>query len=675
MSEEIKKLSQAMEKSIEAGNMEDARYFANAIKQMAKQQSGGQKPAAQPQGQSYASGLVDSFTSGAALGWGNELTALEAGLLGKTPEGDWFNYEKSFGERYDDALAAENAQNAKFKEENPYSAGAAEITGAIAMPLGAGMRGATLMRPGMGALASVGAGAAEGALYGAAAGAGYGDEGNRLSGATGGALFGGAVGAAVPAAIGGYKAIRAGAKGRAISAADRFLQEAMERDGLTLQEAKARLAKLGPNSMPLDLGGNVQGMGEGLASIPGRGKKAITDALTGRNAGSNQRITQTVDDALGPAPMPTEVQAGVRQGQQALSPDYAKSLTGAQSVDTIPIAERVLEVARGQRGPAQKAAISVYKMLQKSELPSGSASKSPLDKVVILDTDPSTLLKVRRAIDGMVGPETNDDVVRVLTEVRKQIDEELAAKIPGIKEVDARFRELAKQREGFEAGQDVFAQGKTALRPKEFQAKYFEASTPDGAFVGPSGEAFMMRQGARAKIDLILGTNLNDKVALRNLIKGDGDWNRAKLVTLFGERKAKAVMDVVEREMEFSRTSNNILGNSRTTPRAQMIRDLSGEKLGQIGDDVTLPGLAVRLGRSTAGRVAKAFNAPGLERRNEELAQLLIDRAKFEQSLARSSQRQNQLPAGDAASRVPSLGGSLYGPAEITITPNDIKRR
>lgn len=138
------------------------------------------------QPQSFAGGLMDSFAQGVSLGFGDELTALESAALGRTPQGGWFDYSQPFRERYDRNLAAERAQQARFRGENPVTAIASEIAGGIANPLSrvAGVKGA--------------------AAYGAAYGFGSG-EGGLMERATDAAIsgtFGGAFAAAVPAMTG-----------------------------------------------------------------------------------------------------------------------------------------------------------------------------------------------------------------------------------------------------------------------------------------------------------------------------------------------------------------------------------------------------------------------------------------------------------------------------------------
>lgn len=619
--------------------------------------------------QSYGAGLFDRFTDGLAFGYGDNLTAAEAALFGRevgagAGDGKNGNFgEKGWlggmGDRYRTALAAERAQNREFKKENPKASFAAELGGGFAGPLGLANRGVTLMRSGLSVPAMIGAGAVEGAAYGGLAGAGFGDE-KPLEGAIQGAAVGATVGAAIPAIAGGVNRAWRGATGRA----DNMIREGMSQDGKTAQAALDELKKLGPDAMPMDLGGNLRGTAEGLHSMPGRPRTMIGDALYARDAGSNARINRVVDETLGPAPLPTRVNAANKQSAQAVSPQYTKSLDGAKAVDTAPLAEKLDQIAVAERGPAQKEAVAVRKMLNTYGAD-------------VLDPNPRTLLSTRNAIDGLLKNEADPNVIRVLTAARQSVDDELARKVPGLKKVDAQRQELFRQAEGFEEGQSVFAQGKTAQRPEEFAESFSVASLPEGQFIGPGGKAFTMRQGARAEIDRIIGTNANDKAALRRLIKSDGDWNRQKLATLFGEEKADALMRVVDNEYTYAQTKNAVTGGSPTTPRAERVRQLSGERTGERMPD-NLMEIPVWATRNAAGRVAKAFNAPGIERRNTELARILSDRAEFERSLMRSDPiaRRGQigyLPQLAAPPSAGVAGGNLEfsGPLELTVRPSD----
>lgn len=193
--------------------------------------------AAQPQGQGYLGGMVDSFTNGYIGGFGPKATAAEAAVLGRTPEGDWFNYDQSMGERYRNALQAERAQNEQFQTDRPVSSFAGE-TGGVITSLVRGPMGA-LAKPltrGATALANpvtrmlprgaeqVGRAAIAGAAEGGVAGGSYalGEDRPLGSNALMGALLGAGTGAAVTGAgnaIGGW--LKRSQTGRAArSAAD-----------------------------------------------------------------------------------------------------------------------------------------------------------------------------------------------------------------------------------------------------------------------------------------------------------------------------------------------------------------------------------------------------------------------------------------------------------------------
>lgn len=152
--------------------------------------------------QSKVAGAVDAFTQGTTLGFGDNLTAIEAGLLGRTPDGKWFDYSKSFGERYDDALKAERGQQDQFREDNPAMSVGAEIAGGLALGAGAAAKGATLVGRTVGRSlpTRMAAGAAEGSIYGAGYGAGNADDGSMVEGAIDGAKTGAVLGGAIPAA-------------------------------------------------------------------------------------------------------------------------------------------------------------------------------------------------------------------------------------------------------------------------------------------------------------------------------------------------------------------------------------------------------------------------------------------------------------------------------------------
>jgi hypothetical protein len=165
----------------------------------------------------------------------------------------------------------------------------------------------------------------------------------------------------------------------------------------------------------------------------------------------------------------------------------------------------------------------------------------------------------------MLNGETDGNVINALTPVRKSIDDMLADKAPGIKGLDAQYSELARQGEAVDRGQTVLGNARSDPRPAELADEVAAGAVPGGDLVtGPSGVSFRLRQGARAEIDRIVGTNLNDRAALNSLLKGNSDWNYQRLSTLFGKDKTDELYRILDNERVMAETENKALAGSKT---------------------------------------------------------------------------------------------------------------
>lgn len=478
------------------------------------------------------------------------------------------------GQSYADNLREAQALTQAAQEEHPYITMAGNVAGAVggSIPMIMAAPAAFGASSGASILARTGASTLSGGLIGAAdAGVRSGGDAEAMQT---GAMWGLGTGAVAPLAgdlIG--KGVRSVAdlvrNSRAAKAAgtSRFalshVNRALTDDGLDAAAGGARLQELGPDAMIADLGPNLQGQAAALANMPGDANTIIRNALSTRNAGANARLASTIDDTLGRAPVPSYIDDMIAEGQRAVGQQYGQVFRNARAVDTTRIAEGLESKAVNLRGEAQKAVQRVRSMLNVSGTD-------------VLDPNPGTLFQTRQAIDGMMATETNPRVIQALAEVRSQVDDVLARAVPGLKEVDGQFAELARQREALQRGQTVLDSGRTAPRPVELAQEAAEGALPQGRFVGPSGGTARMRQGARAEIDRILGNNANDVSRLNALIKSDGDWNRARLATLFGSDKADRLFRVLENELTFANTRNFALSNSVTAGRQQAMRELGG---------------------------------------------------------------------------------------------------
>ncbi|MFG1340366.1 hypothetical protein [Xanthobacter autotrophicus] len=547
-------------------------------------------------------------------------------------------------------LKAEQERNARFDREHPWVSGGAQIAGGIAgtIPLimaapaafGAGA-GGLAARMGMSALSGAALGGADQAVRSG------GDLKDTGVGAGMGAIFGAAapaVGAAGSRAWNTaeeYLSRPNNALTGINPAAVRFATESLSPGRLATM--RQELDNLGPLGMLADVAPEWQGVARGAAGRPGQ-RDAILEPLLERGSAKNQRLGADIDAAIGPAPVPSRVDAQIAGGQQSLGPRYGDAFTEGMAVDTQHIAEGLDGIASILRGPAQAAVTRVRGMLN-------------VPGTNVLDPHPSALFQTRQAIDGLMAAETNPQVVRQLTMARQQVDDALAQAVPGIKDIDGQFAELARQREGLQRGSQVLDSGKTAIRPQELAQEFPAAAVPQGNMVGPSGVPFRMQQGTRGEIDRIVGQNANDPAALQQALKSEGDWNRDKLRTVFGPA-ADDVLKAVDRETTFYRTANRISSGSDTDMSKRFGDFLdAAAKPNDVPTDMSVLGGAAR----GVQKVARALMASDADRKAgkfaADLGQLAVaqgsSRDAVVQALAEAIQRQQaRLPRSEGVDKV-----------------------
>ncbi|MBY5343634.1 hypothetical protein HFN08_25240 [Rhizobium leguminosarum] len=342
-----------------------------------------------------------------------------------------------------------------------------------------------------------------------------------------------------------------------------YFRRAVTDDGLDAVTFPQRLQEVGSKAIPADLGPNLQKQAGALASTPGPAQTTIRATLADRAAGANARIGQTIDETTGRNVVPSEIQADIAANQNAHSPLYREAFREATPYNTEPIASALEADISRLRGPAQARLRQVRDMLNIADSN-------------VLSTDPGVMFQTRQAIDGLLKTEVDPKVISALTEARQMLDDGLTRAVPRIKEVDAGYSELARQDEAVTRGQQVLDSGRTAPRPSELAAEVERGVQPQGMQIGPSAVPLRLSQGARAEIDRIVGTNSNDIAAMSKLIKGEGDWNRARLATLFGPEKAERLFKVLDGERIYADTANTVTRNSETAARLAAQNELGG---------------------------------------------------------------------------------------------------
>lgn len=544
------------------------------------------------------------------------------------------------GEPYDEALSGLRDFREDRMEGQDGARLAGNVAGAVA-PLGLvgstqagaqalGLSGTLPQRVAFGGLSGGGIAAADTAARG-------GDMGDI---AAMGALGLGA-GAAFPLAERPAQAIARMLMGqRGASPAERAISNALQRDQIDPATLPQRLDAIGPEALPVDLGANLTRQGGAIAAMPGEGATTIRNVLTERAAQTNPRIQAQIRDILGEAPVPSALQSEIRAGQTALSPEYTAVLNGpnVRAIDTAPLADTLDAWAVSERGKGQQVAREIRSMLN-------IAGEN------VLDPNPATLLATRNAIDGMMSSETNTNAIRILTNARQEIDGMLSRSVPGLKDVDARFAELARQGEAVQTGQQLLDSGRTAVRPQELEAMMAQ----QGTIMGPTGVPFRLRQGAVAEIDRIVGTTANNLNALKTALKGDGSWNRDRLVTLFGQDKADALLNVLEREIAFNRSFNTITQNSETAARQAAMQDVSPRQFGERPTGIV--DLLMRAPQAIANAGARTRS----QAVNAQIAEMLTGRPSPElvdRLIAIRAGNRGTLPPASIAALLTNQGGA-----------------
>ncbi|MER9159088.1 hypothetical protein [Mesorhizobium sp. M0778] len=548
-------------------------------------------------------------------------------------------------ESYNDIRKSMLSADEHVRTKNPRTAQAGGIAGGVLGTVPAVLAAPEAFGAGTASLlARMLAGGATGAAIGGA------DAGvrNGLAAIPEGLAWGGGLGAVMPG-IGqlvgkGVGALAQRYGGPAISAAERMFGRAATADSAL--DMPPRLQALGDRAMPMDLGPNLQRQAGALAATPGEGQSIVRSAIAARDAAANARIAQGLGRELGPARVPSQIAEEIAANQRALGPAYEEAFQAARAVNAEPIANNLDAMAVRLRGDAQRAVQQVRRMLN-------------VTGTDVLDPNPQTLFQTRNAIDGMMDGMTDGNAIRALTATRQQINRELERAVPGFRQVDARFAELARQNDALLRGQQALDSGRTAPRPAELQTEINNGALPQGDMLGPSAVPLRLRQGTRAEIDRIVGTNANDRVALQRLVKGEGDWNRDRLASLFGQSRADRIIAILDRERTFADTSGIVTRNSETAARAAAMQDIAPQK---GGPGIVRSALNLRFGDTAADTVDKVIGgAKSAAQRasNTELARLLTsnDPAAIARKvqLVQAAQRRGDISAQKARELIQSM--------------------
>jgi hypothetical protein len=461
-----------------------------------------------------------------------------------------------------------------------------------------------------------------GAVAGASAGVPYGyfssDADLNSMAAAGDALKGGAAGAV----IGGAAPVVGNAIGRAVdfvrnrvspdqfSTLPRVTQrnlESLSRD-MDLQRVQAEATRLGPNAMLADVSPDMRLVAQNAATRPGV-SPLVADPLRARDAARNERLSDVLDNTLGPnvdrIRVNDRLQAlRTKTGEQypklaATTPDQMPAYSVLQSIDT------ARSSPLGRSADVASAMNKIETVLQNPQA-NGAYGRSAAE-----------FHAAREVADGILNSaNTPDHVKRAVQAVRNELDDALKSNVGGWPKLDAKFSDIAGRQEAFQSGQTIFNNGREALRPAE-DLRYWQnlnrkQQTAD-------------RLGARAELDRIVGQSGNDLSVLNSTLKERGDDAFAKLQTRFGPENTNRLYDARDAERIFADTNNRVNNGSQTAQRQGANQLLSaGSETAGAGAPTSIPEMVMAARKRFSDAVRDAAYGKVNEDSARQLARMTV---------------------------------------------------
>ena len=386
-----------------------------------------------------------------------------------------------------------------------------------------------------------------------------------------GAVGGLAAGAAAPilaqgigsAYTGAANALNGGVEGVSRRAAGPLLS-AMSAD--TPAAVQANLARLGPKAMLVDAGPAMLGKAQGAALNSDEARNVVGTALAGRDAGTNARLAQDVNAAVGAPQSPLQASQSVQAQRDKIHQWLPAVFANAPDVDTTNVLATVAQGLPKAVGPEASVLGQARNWLMKNGPPDaeGNPTRVPV-------TDAETLQNVKMAVDKLIDygdpslgvqPGAVAKAQGSIGAVRAQLNQALRDQVPGYSSIMDASSALAKKMEGIEDGNAILGSGQSALSPEDLKARL--AALPAN-WQQPYLDG--LRIGSRGAIDRAMGTKANDLVALRNQMQGEGGWNEAKLADIHGAGPVGDIANSIDQNTAFRNTYQNVAQNSQTAQR------------------------------------------------------------------------------------------------------------
>lgn len=369
------------------------------------------------------------------------------------------------------------------------------------------------------------------------------------------------------------------ARARSVPAATRIAGQTRTSEAILRKLAPKdvhALDNLGDEAMVLDASPGMTGLAQGVAATPSTSADRIIEALTSRHADRSNRLVSDTTQTLGKLRDPKTLHSIIDyQSQKQAAPLYSASkanppVIGPQQVGNTFSNEMTLSGRKVMDGITAALNDAINAPDPKTAWARLHNLRKELDAQIVYGKDDFSALS--SADKAAQGP---------LKEARKTIDSILKTD-PKFAQADDIVSEGARAKEAVDLGYDALDGGKSAIPPKSLAG---ELNRLDPAFV---------EHGMKARIGNAMGTSGNDMSALNRIIGDGNDFNRQKLVQVFGQQKTDALVNSVNREQKFSQNYADIDRNSQTARRLEAQKIVQGPDQPKVTGSETAVGLSAK---------------------------------------------------------------------------------
>lgn len=458
--------------------------------------------------------------------------------------------DQPFGQRFTNALAAQDRADNAYAYQNPLLATAAGFLGS-----GAGFGGMSMMPAGRALLGMSGSTPAVRSIFGGAGGAGINalDAALRREDPLQSGALGGATGFVAPAVGEGVgRAVNAATRNAIARTAPAGVLAGLPRDAADLLiergigemspiEIRAAIAQAGPNAFVGDITPGMRDITKGLAAVQGPGKDVVTGAYEARNAGGRARLEGILNRHIGSA---------------ANLEDFKDSLTTSQKAAADPLYKqfRSTPITMTPELQAMVPRLQAVGAFNEAKFLAG-AKGIPIN---MKRPTAETWDLVKRGLDSSIETALNTGNktrAGALLELKHELLDEIR-KAPGgaiydqARAVWAEPEELKKQ---IAAGYDTFQGSRSGWTPDELMAELKNLSPL---------ERDARITGMRGWIRDAMGERTGADATTRNKLLAPN--NQAKIKMMIGDKAGNALIKDLEQETFIAGRHPDVIGNPNT---------------------------------------------------------------------------------------------------------------